>query len=184
VFYLKPGVFKTVSDAIVDISTQIGIDIVRTAEHRESWRRVSPSERADAFYTWIGDPCNKDSLLVIDDLESFGESAMQTIREWPVWHIVISTRDSDLGEDDEDILKFRLERLGDNNVISILENRRNLLEQQDATLFRQERSRISSSPGAWSSNGSSCYHPFHPKPPCNLRQSQQGILGHVYLQGF
>jgi hypothetical protein len=84
VFYLKPGVFKTVSDAIVDVSTQIGIDIVRTAEHRESWRRVSPSERADAFYTWIGDPCNKDSLLVIDDLESFGESAMQTIREWPV----------------------------------------------------------------------------------------------------
>jgi hypothetical protein len=137
VFYLKPGVFKTVSDAIVDVSTQIGIDIVRTAEHRESWRRVSPSERADAFYTWIGDPCNKDSLLVIDDLESFGESAMQTIREWPVWHIVISTRDSDLGEDDEDILKFRLERLGDNDVISILENRRNLLGQQDATLFRQ-----------------------------------------------
>ncbi|KAH8766533.1 hypothetical protein BGZ57DRAFT_1017541 [Hyaloscypha finlandica] len=137
VFYLKPGVFKTVSDAIVDISTQIGIDIVRTAEHRESWRRVSPSERADAFYTWIGDPCNKDLLLVIDDLEALGESAMQTIREWPVWHIVISTRDSDLGKDDEDILKFRLERLGDNDVISILENRRNLLGQQDATLFRQ-----------------------------------------------
>jgi hypothetical protein len=42
-----------------------------------------------------------------------------------------------LGEDDEDILKFRLERLGDNDVISILENRRNLLGQQDATLFRQ-----------------------------------------------
>jgi hypothetical protein len=137
VFYLKPGVFKTVSYAIVDISTQIGIDIVRTAEHRESWRRVSPSESADAFYTWIGDPCNKDSLLVIDDLEAFGESAMQTIRERPVWHIVISTRDSDLGEDDEDILKLRLERLGDNDVISILENRHNLLGQQDATLFRQ-----------------------------------------------
>lgn len=138
-FYLKSDGVKTLQDAIVDISMQIGPEIGEDTElHRERWMRSLPSERADAFLTWIGDISNKNALVIIDDVENFGGSATHTVQEWPAWHIVASTRDSNLGEWVEGILKLPLERLADDDTVSILQSKRNLLPTEYRDLFRHE----------------------------------------------
>lgn len=88
----------------------------------ERWGATTATERVQIFLNWLGDACNKESLLIIDDLEAFGYSNIELILKYPAWHIVVSTRDSELMRSDRHCEEVQLSCLSNDETIKVLVN--------------------------------------------------------------
>ncbi|KAH6887727.1 hypothetical protein B0T10DRAFT_461161 [Thelonectria olida] len=123
VFFLAADDSKTLESVLAELSTRIGFDMIdNPAVNQERWRNTSVSERVQVFITWLGDASNKESLFIVDDIETFGYSNIQLILKYPAQHIVISTRDSNLIRTDRAFQEFRLSPLDNDDTIGILQD--------------------------------------------------------------
>jgi hypothetical protein len=128
IFFLRSDASKTLEHILAEVSMAIGFDMIdNPLVNWERWSNSSIPERVQTFLTWLGNTCNKDSLLAIDDIETFGQSNVQTILKYPAWHIVVSTRHSDLTSKDREFREIRLQTLGNDDTVSILSSAMNLL---------------------------------------------------------
>lgn len=88
----------------------------------ERWGSTTATERVQIFINWLGDVCNKDSLLIIDDVEAFGYSNIELILKYPAWHIVVSTRDSELMRSDRHCEEVQISCLNNDETMKVLLN--------------------------------------------------------------
>lgn len=93
----------------------------------ERWGTITTTERVQIFISWLGDVCNKESLLIIDDVEAFGYSNIELILKYPAWHIVVSTRDSELMRSDRHCEEVQLSGLSNDETVKILLNTLSLI---------------------------------------------------------
>ncbi|SCN65891.1 uncharacterized protein FFB20_12367 [Fusarium fujikuroi] len=101
VFFLASRDGETFESALGTLSTRIGFDMIdNTAVNQERWRHTPDSERIHIFTKWLSNACNKESLFIVDDIEAFGYSKIQTILKYPVHYALVSTRDSNLNRAD------------------------------------------------------------------------------------
>lgn len=101
VFFLASRDGETFESALGTLSTRIGFDMIdNTAVNQERWRHTPDSERIHIFTKWLSNTCNKESLFIVDDIEAFGYSKIQTILKYPVHYALVSTRDSNLNRAD------------------------------------------------------------------------------------
>ncbi|KAF4975025.1 hypothetical protein FZEAL_8146 [Fusarium zealandicum] len=130
---------KSFEDALADVCNSIGFDMIENPNvNWERWRRTELSERIRIFITWLGDECNKNSLLILDDAEVFGAGSIQAALKLPAWHIVMSTRDSNLRWTDREFRDVRLPPLSSDDTVSILENSLSNLQPDELVLFGKQ----------------------------------------------
>lgn len=97
IFFLRAHNSKKLEDALATVCHSIGFDMIENPNvNWERWRRTETPERIQIFVDWLGKDFNKDSLLILDDAEIFGAASIQNALKYPAWHIVMSTRDSNL----------------------------------------------------------------------------------------
>ncbi|PNP85064.1 hypothetical protein FNYG_01589 [Fusarium nygamai] len=96
--------------------------IENPAENQERWRNTPVPERIDIFMAWLGSTCNKESLFIVDDIEAFGYSEIQTILKYPAYHTMISTRDSNLKWTGRYFQEIRLPPVAYGATVKILES--------------------------------------------------------------
>jgi len=125
VFLLRAKESSTFENTLGEIAMNIGFDMIEEPKfNRELWSTKSISERIQIFLNWLGHSCNKEALLLVDDLDAFELLDVQKIFRCPAWNIVISTRDSNLERTLEtplDIDGIRLLPLDDKSIISVME---------------------------------------------------------------
>ncbi|RMJ19697.1 hypothetical protein CDV36_000698 [Fusarium kuroshium] len=139
IFFLKAHNSKRLEDALANICHSIGFDMIENPNvNRERWRETDPSEKLEIFVDWLGKDFNKDSLLILDDAEIFGSSSIQAALKYPAWHIVMSTRDSNLEEFDRESEDVRLAPLAAKDTVSLLQTLVNRLAEDDLKLFHQQ----------------------------------------------
>ncbi|CVK85068.1 uncharacterized protein FMAN_01986 [Fusarium mangiferae] len=123
VFFIGSQNGETIDDVLSSLSTRIGFEMIEDpGENQDRWRNTPVVERVQIFLTWLGDTCNKDSLFIIDDIESFGYSKIPVILKYPAQHALISTRDSNLKRADRVFQELRLSPLGHDDTVRILQN--------------------------------------------------------------
>ncbi|UPK97374.1 hypothetical protein LCI18_008309 [Fusarium solani-melongenae] len=113
----------SLSDLITEICTSIGRDvIVDPSTNLKKWQDFSPLERIRLFATWLGHESNRDSLLIIDDADTFPPSSLKFVLSCPAWHIVTSTRDSTVSWTKRECLEVRLQPLTTCATVSVLQD--------------------------------------------------------------
>ncbi|KAM5344940.1 hypothetical protein ACJ41O_010802 [Fusarium nematophilum] len=101
----------------------------------ERWQRTPTPERIQIFVNWLGEDCNRDSLLILDDAELFGAASIQAALKYPAWHIVMSTRDSNIRWTDREFRDIRLPPLTLSDTVSILEGWLNKLQEDEIEIL-------------------------------------------------
>ncbi|KAF4462683.1 hypothetical protein FALBO_10506 [Fusarium albosuccineum] len=97
IFFLRARNSKSLENALADVCNSIGFDMIENPNiNWERWLRSPVAERIQIFLSWLGKDFNKDSLLILDDAEVFGAASIQAALKYPAWHVVMSTRDSNL----------------------------------------------------------------------------------------
>lgn len=125
VFLLRAKESSTFENTLGEIAMNVGFDMIEDPKfNRELWSSKTISERVQIFLNWLGHPCNKEALLLVDDLDAFELLDVKKIFRCPAWNIVVSTRDSNLERTLEtplDIDGIRLRPLDDKSIISVME---------------------------------------------------------------
>ncbi|UPK94698.1 hypothetical protein LCI18_005633 [Fusarium solani-melongenae] len=121
--FLRAHNSKKLEDALATVCHSIGFDMIENPNvNWERWRWTDTPERIQIFLDWLGKDFNKDSLLILDDAEIFGAASIQNALKYPAWHIVMSTRDSDLKGPGRESQDLRLAPLTDNDKALLLQN--------------------------------------------------------------
>jgi hypothetical protein len=136
IFFLRAHNSKKLEDALATVCHSIGFDMIENPNvNWERWRRTETPERIQIFVDWLGKGLNKDSLLILDDAEIFGAASIQSALKYPAWHIVMSTRDSNLKGPGRESQDLRLAPLTDNDTTLLLQNSLSDLSPEDSQLF-------------------------------------------------
>ncbi|KAG5793107.1 hypothetical protein H9Q69_007845 [Fusarium xylarioides] len=121
VFFLGTDDGETIENVLSKLSTRIGFDMIECpADNQERWRNTPVAERIQVFFTWLGSTCNRDSLFIVDDIETFGYPKIPIILKYPAQCVLISTRDSNLIRTDRQFREFRLSPLGSQDTLEII----------------------------------------------------------------
>ncbi|KAF4626234.1 hypothetical protein G7Y89_g11926 [Cudoniella acicularis] len=139
IFFLHANNQKTFDETIERIAMDIGFDMIENPNlNRTIWRTTSPAGRIEIFYNWLSHSCNADSLLIVDDLDAFGNEDIKKVLACQAQHILISTRWSDLvwTTQNRDFLELRLPPMSSSSMVSIMKattiyNRSRQLEDND-----------------------------------------------------
>ncbi|RSM18346.1 hypothetical protein CDV31_002865 [Fusarium ambrosium] len=136
IFFLRAQNSKKLEDALATVCNSIGFDMIETPNlNWERWRRTETPERIRIFVEWLGKDFNKDSLLILDDAEIFGAASIQVALKYPAWHIVMSTRDSNLKGPGRESFDLRLPPLTADETVSLLQNSLDKFPKEDSELF-------------------------------------------------
>ncbi|KAM0434040.1 hypothetical protein ACHAPT_003984 [Fusarium lateritium] len=136
IFFLRAQKSKKLEDALATVCNSIGFDMIENPNiNWERWRQTETAERIQIFVDWLGKDFNKDSLLVMDDAEIFGAASIQAALKYPAWHIIMSTRDSNLKGPGRESRDLRLAPLTAEDTASLLQNSLNNFSQEDSELF-------------------------------------------------
>ncbi|KAF5012463.1 hypothetical protein FDECE_1515 [Fusarium decemcellulare] len=123
IFFLKARNSKSLEDALADVCNKVGFDMIENPEiNWRRWQHTPTAERIQIFISWLGKDFNKDSLLILDDAEVFGAAAIQAALRYPVWHMVMSTRDSNLRGAGRNFCDLRLSPLTSDATSLILKD--------------------------------------------------------------
>lgn len=138
IFFLRAQNSKKLEDALSTVCHSIGFDMIENPSvNWERWRRTETPERIQIFVDWLGKDFNRDSLLILDDAEIFGASSIQSALKYPAWHIVMSTRDSNLKGPGRESQDLRLAPLTDNDTAFLLQKSIHDLSPEDSQLFNR-----------------------------------------------
>jgi hypothetical protein len=86
---------ETFESVLEKIAMNIGFDMLESKHlNWEIWQALSLSERLKTFYDWLGKEFNRESLLIIDDLDAFNDADIQKALHCEAQHVVVSTRNS------------------------------------------------------------------------------------------
>ncbi|KAM5359546.1 hypothetical protein ACJZ2D_014402 [Fusarium nematophilum] len=136
IFFLRAQNTRTLEDALADVCNSIGFDMIEDSNvNWERWQRTPTPERIQIFVNWLGEDCNRDSLLILDDAELFGAASIQAALKYPAWHIVMSTRDSNIRWTDREFRDIRLPPLTLSDTVSILEGWLNKLQEDEIEIL-------------------------------------------------
>ncbi|RSL89038.1 hypothetical protein CEP51_001414 [Fusarium floridanum] len=136
IFFLRAHNTKKLEDALATVCHSVGFDMIENPNlNWERWRQTETPERIQIFVDWLGRDFNKDSLLILDDAEIFGAASIQAALKYPAWHIVMSTRDSNLKGPGRESQDLRLAPLTDNDTALLLQNSLHDLSPDDSQFF-------------------------------------------------
>ncbi|KAI8659743.1 hypothetical protein NCS56_01192100 [Fusarium sp. Ph1] len=139
IFFLRAHNSKKLEDALATVCHSIGFDMIENPNvNWERWRRTETPERIQIFVDWLGKDFNKDSLLILDDAEIFGAASIQKALKYPAWHIVMSTRDSNLKGPGRESQDLRLAPLAVNDTALLLQNSLHSLSPEDSQLLDEQ----------------------------------------------
>ncbi|KAJ3458216.1 hypothetical protein MRS44_012325 [Fusarium solani] len=139
IFFLRAHNSKKLEDALAAVCNSIGFDMIENPNiNWERWRRTETPERIQIFVDWLGKDFNKDSLLIMDDAEIFGAASIQAALKYPAWHIVMSTRDSNLKGPGRESQDLRLAPLTVNDTALLLQNSLHSLSPEDSQLLDEQ----------------------------------------------
>ncbi|RSL62603.1 hypothetical protein CEP54_005629 [Fusarium duplospermum] len=136
IFFLRARDSERLEDALANVCHSIGFDMIENPSiNRERWRETEPSEKLQIFVDWLGKDFNKNSLLILDDAEIFGAASIQAALKYPAWHIVMSTRNSNLEEFDREAEDLRLAPLTAKDTVLLLQTLVGRLSRKDSEMF-------------------------------------------------
>ncbi|CAJ0552269.1 Ff.00g062480.m01.CDS01 [Fusarium sp. VM40] len=139
VFFLRADRFKSLEDSLADLCSSIGFDLIENRDvNSEQWQRTPVAERIQVFVSWLGEECNRNSLLVLDDAEIFDAASIQAALRFPAWHVVMSTRNSILRGTGRDIQDIRLQPLDEGDTVSLLKSLSKSLDHYQPTVVTAE----------------------------------------------
>ncbi|KAJ3538330.1 hypothetical protein NM208_g5949 [Fusarium decemcellulare] len=136
IFFLRARNSKSLEDALADVCNSIGFDMIENPNiNWERWLRTPIAERIQIFLSWLGKDFNKESLLILDDAEVFGAASIQAALKYPAWHVVMSTRDSNLRGGNRKCLDLPLSPLTSHATTLILKDTMKDLDQDVLSQF-------------------------------------------------
>jgi hypothetical protein len=116
---------ETFESAIAKIAINIGFDTIEDPfRRREIWKTMSLSDRLEAFNSWLDRSCNEEVLLIVDDLNAFGQSDVDKILDSLAQKVIVSTRQPELGWIEErQFTEIQLPELDIGSVVNIMESK-------------------------------------------------------------
>lgn len=139
VFFMRADRFKSLEDSLADLCSSIGFDLIENPDvNWDQWQRTPIAERIQIFVSWLGEECNRNVLLVLDDAEIFDAASIQSALRFPAWHIVMSTRNSILRGSGRDIQDIRLQPLDEVDTVSLLKSLSKKLDKDQPRLIKAE----------------------------------------------
>jgi hypothetical protein len=127
VFVIRPHKCATLEDSFIEMANQIGFDCLAPRwsgpERAEIWSTYGPAERVAAFTSWIQRPENRQSIFMVDDVESLGSSSEATPAALPIeaTNIIVSTRVPGFRVPRKQNFSFRLSPMKLGETVTLME---------------------------------------------------------------
>jgi len=141
VFFVRAHDAASLDQAFLELAMSIGHDILASrhpgTDVHAMWLQLGPSERINAFRTWLGEEQNQPSLFIVDDIDGIPDDAsIQAALPRDARCILFSTRDPSIIDSlDRECKELRITSMDVDEMASLMESvlRRSTSLQIDIT---------------------------------------------------
>lgn len=127
VFFIRAHDAASLDQAFLELAMSIGHDILalrhRGADVHSMWLQLGPSERINAFRTWLGEEQNQPSLFIVDDIDGIPDDAsIQAAFPRDARCVLFSTRDPSIIDSlDRECKELRITSMDVDEMASLME---------------------------------------------------------------
>ena len=128
VFFIRAHDAVSLDQAFLELTLSIGHDILAIrypgVDVHAMWLQLGPSERVNAFRTWLGEAANQPSLFIVDDIDGMLDDALiQAALPRDAQCILFSTRDPSIVRSlDRECKELRVNPMDVDEMASLMES--------------------------------------------------------------